>query len=113
MTNEQIIADIATSVYGEDAVRGMIEKGIELPIHTVAGWKARGPYKIKKGEHGIETRLWKLRKNKGGKIKVNEDNGKDAEQIDMNRNFYLTKAFLFRADQVELITEKRFIPRSA
>ena len=59
MTNEQIIQEIAIQVYGEDAVMEMLEEGIEIPLHTVQGWASRGPYKIKKGEHGIEIRLWK------------------------------------------------------
>ena len=63
MTNEQIIADIAMTIYGEDAVIQMLEEGIEIPLHTVQGWAARGPYRVKKNEHGIECRLWKKRKN--------------------------------------------------
>ena len=50
-------------VYGEDTVMEMIQNGIEIPLHTLQGWASRGPYKIKKGEHGIETRLWKKKKS--------------------------------------------------
>ncbi len=70
MTNEQIIQEIAIQVYGEDAVMEMLEEGIEIPLHTVQGWASRGPYKIKKGEHGIETRLWKKRKRKDNEKKM-------------------------------------------
>ena len=53
MTNEQIIADIAMTIYGEDVVMEMLENGEEIPLHTVQGWASRGPYKIKKGERHI------------------------------------------------------------
>lgn len=95
MTNQQIIADIATTVYGEDAVVSMIENGEDIPIHTVKGWAARGPYRIKKGEHGLEARLWKKRKKKDNAEKDEESNGE----------FYLAKAFLFSRDQIEIIEE--------
>lgn len=49
MTNEQIIADIAATIYGEDAVTTMIENGEDIPLHTVKGWAARGPFRVKKG----------------------------------------------------------------
>ena len=97
MTNEQIIADIAMTIYGEDDVMEMLEKGEEIPLHTVQGWASRGPFKIKKGEHGIETRLWKK--------KIHKDKKDESDQTDpedyTNRDFYLCKSFLFRADQVE------------
>ena len=98
MTNEQIIADIATLIYGEEAVSAMIENGEDIPLHTVKGWEARGPYRIKKGEHGIETRLWKKRKKKNG-----SSDEEPSEEASLNRDFYMAKAFLFRKDQIELI----------
>lgn len=107
MTNEQIITEIAMQVYGEDTVMEMIQNGIEIPLHTLQGWASRGPYKIKKGEHGIETRLWKKKKKKGTKNEeVNENSNNDNEEISTNRDFYLCKSFLFRHDQVELVKEK-------
>ena len=99
MTNEQIIADVATTVYGEDAVMQMIEDGIEIPLHTVKGWSTRGPYRVKKGEHGIETRLWKKKTKKDMKEEENEE-------AEKRRGFYLAKSYLFRADQVERIKEE-------
>ena len=101
MTNEQIIADIAMTIYGEDAVMEMLENGEEIPLHTVQGWASRGPYKVKKGEHGLECRLWKKKKRKDG-----DDESKDDEEnqtIPTNRDFYLCKSFLFRADQIERV----------
>ena len=41
------------------AIERMIENGEDIPLHTVKGWAARGPFRVKKGEHGLETRLWK------------------------------------------------------
>lgn len=103
MTNEQIIADIAMTIYGEDAVMEMLENGEEIPLHTVQGWASRGPYKVKKGEHGLECRLWKKKKNK----KSDEDPGDTNNEVDKdnlsNRSFCLCKSYLFRADQVEII----------
>ncbi len=95
VTNEQIIADIALSIYGEDAVTTMLKKGEDIPLHTLKGWMARGNYKVKKGEHGIETRLWKKRKKR--------ENAETDEESD--GEFYLTKAFLFRKDQIEIVKE--------
>ena len=96
MTNEQIIAEIAIQIYGEDAVMDMINRGIEIPLHTVQGWAVRGPYKIKKGEHGIETRLWKKKNRKNGE----NDNSENS----LKPEFCLCKAYLFCAEQVEKIT---------
>lgn len=101
MTNEQIIADIASSIYGEDVVMSMLENGEDIPLHTVKGWAARGPFRVKKGEHGLETRLWKKKKNKDPED--SSDEGTTEESV--NKDFYMAKAFLFRADQVEVVTE--------
>lgn len=92
------------TIYGEDAVMEMLENGEEIPLHTVQGWASRGPYKVKKGEHGLECRLWKKKKRKAG----DDDESKDEEENEMistNRDFYLCKSFLFRADQVEKATK--------
>ena len=102
MTNEQIIADIAASIYGVDTVMAMLENGKDIPLHTLKGWAARGPYRIKKGEHGIETKLWKRRKRKDNGTSTDEN--EPAEEA-TNKDFYLAKAFLFRADQIEIIVD--------
>ena len=96
MNNEKIIEEIAMTIYGEDTVRQMIERGEEIPLHTVKGWAARGPYRVKKGEHGLETRLWKRRKGR-----TQEDGEEPKEGEADNKGFYLCKAFLFSAEQVE------------
>ncbi len=97
MNNEKIIEEIAMTIYGEDAVRQMLERGEEIPLHTVKGWAARGPYRVKKGEHGIETRLWKRKKGKS----IGEEGEDSPEDETNNQGFYLCKSFLFRDDQVE------------
>ena len=88
MTNEQIIAEIAASIYGPDEIANMIKDGGEIPLHTALGWRLRGPYKVKEGEKGIETKLWKRRKSSS------------EEQKDL---FYLSKAYLFRREQMEIV----------
>ncbi len=102
MTNDQIIADIAVTIYGEDAVTTMLEHGEDIPLHTIKGWAARGPFRIKKGEHGLETRLWKKRKRKDKDISSDDE---ETTEEASNRDFYMVKAFLFRADQVERVAE--------
>lgn len=94
MTNQQIIEDIAVNLYGFDAVCQMIEYEGEIPLHTALGWRARGPYRVKKGEKGIETRLWKKRRASGP--------GSD-DQEGQKAEFYLSKAYLFGKEQVEII----------
>lgn len=103
MTNEQIIEEIAKQIYGEEAVMQMIDEGIEIPLHTVQGWNLRGKYKVKKGEHGIETRLWRKRKKKKAEPEDDEKADSNTSDPDQKKDFYMCKAFLFRADQVELI----------
>ena len=100
MTNEQIIADIAAAIYGEDEVMSMIENGEDIPLHTVKGWAARGPFRVKKGEHGLETRLWKKRKKK-----EKDDSTEENTEESSNKDFYMAKAFLFRRDQIEVVSE--------
>ena len=58
MTNEQIIVNIAMTVYGEDAVMEMLENGEEIPLHTVQGWASRGPYKVKKGAAAVAAPIF-------------------------------------------------------
>lgn len=93
-----LAVDIAVTIYGEEAVIQMLEDGIEIPLHTVQGWAARGPYRVKKNEHGLECRLWKK------KTSTSESTEADKfEDEPTNRDFYLCKSFLFRADQVEKV----------
>lgn len=98
MTNEQIIADVAISsgIYTEEEINTFIENGVEIPLHTFKGWTSRGNFRIKAGEHGIETKLWKRRKKTDNdKVDGNEESNKG--------DFYLAKAFLFTENQVELV----------
>lgn len=101
MTNEQIIADIAVSLYGEAAVERMMEELGEIPLHTAIVWRSRG-FLIKNNERGIETKLWKRRKYKNSN---KETDSADIEEIPANRVFYLCKAYLFNSSQVVKINE--------
>ena len=92
MTNEQIIIEAAILIYGREAVMEMIASGADIPLHTISGWRSRGNYKVKKGEKGHQTKLWKKRK-------VNSEAGDPCEQ------FYMAKAFLFSGEQVELVED--------
>lgn len=98
MTNQQIIASVAVEkgIYTAQEIEEMCEAGRDIPLHTLQGWHAR-KYRVKKGEHGIETRLWK---KKSGKNATDQDEEESVSPADQ-RNFYLTKAYLFTADQVE------------
>lgn len=70
-----------------------ITRGISEDMHTFARWKELG-YKVRKGEHGIETRLWKYSKGKS-----NEDAN---EETDIKHGrCYMAKAYLFKRSQVE------------
>ena len=102
MTNEKIIEEIAIKIYGEDTVINMQEIGMEIPLHTIQGWAQRGPYRVKKGEHGIECRLWKKRKRKAASGSEAQADGEPTG----NQDFYLCKSYLFRGDQVELTGDK-------
>ena len=90
MNNEQIIAHIAieSGYLTPERVEELINDGQEIPLHTLQGWAHRG-FDIKKGEHGIEARIWRKR----------DKNKKEDNEVE-NRDFYLTKAFLFTADQI-------------
>ena len=94
MNNEQIIANIAieSGYLTPERVEELINDGQEIPLHTLKGWAHRG-FNIKEGEHGIEARIWRKRKKN-----KNDDQDKADSEVE-NRDFYLTKAFLFTADQ--------------
>ncbi len=98
MNNEEIIAGVALAAFGEDYVNEYLQNGQEIPLHTVQGWKARiGDCYVRKGEHGLETRLWKKRKKKGGGEEEEEAQG---GELELKKDFYLAKSYLFRQDQM-------------
>ena len=94
MTNEEIIAEVAVNMYGEEVVERMIEEQGEIPLHTLKVWSQKG-YNVRKGVHGIETRLWKKRKKKD-EASTEEDSAEEQKKGD----FYLAKAYLFSPDQL-------------
>ncbi len=109
MNNEQIIQQIAAQIYGEDKVAEMLLSGQEIPLHTLKGWNQRKcrtgyRYKVKKGEHGIECRLWKKKKKKDKDQTENTENNEDKPD---NRDFYLCKSFLFAENQVEEVKQEK------
>lgn len=99
MTNEEIIEReaILNGIMTEEDIMLLRSSGLDIPLHTIKGWKERGNYRIKKGEHGIETKLWKKRKRrKTTEIKENE------VKIQEPGEFYLAKSYLYTSNQVEL-----------
>lgn len=101
MTNTEIIIKevIENELYTEKQVEEFISKGCCVPVHTYAEWKSIG-CQVSKGEKAkIITKLWKFtdKKKKGEKIDDNEE-----EQKAYN-HYYLAKAFLFDASQVEVM----------
>lgn len=93
MTNEEIIAGAAITIFGKCAVEKMLEDGMEIPLHTAQGWAKRGPYRVKEGESGMLCKLWKKRK------------GKDCSEDINSSDFYLCKSYLFSEEQMELLSE--------
>ena len=103
MTNEQSIYEIAVQLFGEEAVEQMLEEYGEIPLHTMQGWALRGNYRVKKGEHGLECRLWKKKKRQRAEQESADTKIENDEENPNNRDFYLCKSYLFRADQVEVV----------
>ena len=91
MTNNEII------------MQEMVTRNITEEIHTFQMWKSLG-YKVKQGEHGIETRLWKFNpKNKEQNKEDLPENTDEETKQKYNNGFYLAKAYLFTRSQVEKI----------
>ena len=107
MNNDEIIANVAISkgLLTPGEINDLLEAGKEIPLHTFRGWVAAGKregvtYRIKKGEHGIETKLWKKQMTK-----KNKSDTEDPAAGDTKDEFYLAKAYLFWKDQVEEMVE--------
>ena len=102
MTNSQIIINesIANGLYTKEEVENILASGHMIPVHTFQTWKNAG-YIVKRGEHArITTRLWKYT----NKSKKNKDVDANTDGTE-NDHYYLAKAFLFTADQVEKINK--------
>ena len=100
MTNTEIIINeaLANGLYTEEQIENILASGHMIPLHTFKVWKDNG-YIVKKGEHArITTRLWKFT----SKAKKSEEADENTEGTE-NNHYYLAKAFLFTADQVEKI----------
>lgn len=87
MKNLEIIANAAVRIgllTAEEAQK-RVEKGEEIPMHTLQGWKLRGDYVVKENASPVEVRLWKK-----------QDDGR----------FYLAKAYLYSEEQVQKVNVK-------
>lgn len=84
MNNKQFIAAAAVhcGMLTETEAQSYLDQDKEIALHTIAGWRSRQPCKVKDGEEGIETKLWKKKEDGTG--------------------FYLTKAVLYREEQLEV-----------
>jgi hypothetical protein len=81
----------------------MATRNITEEVHTFQMWKHLG-FKVKKNEHGIETRLWKYNpKNKKQNKEELPENADEETKKKYNSGFYLAKAYLFTRSQVEKI----------
>lgn len=103
MCNEELIiqAALAEGKWTEEEIEEILATEGELPWHTLQGWVERGKrvgkrYQIKKGEHGTLVNLWK----KKGDKKVKEDEEVKEGEVELTRNFYMCKAYLFTRDQI-------------
>ena len=95
MSNEQILFNFACKQMGEEKATFFLEQDGEVPYHTYEGWKARHKC-VRKGEKGIPISLWRH------KTRKQIDEVEQVEESDeMNNEFYLAKAFIFSASQVE------------
>ena len=96
MTNEEIIYRASIDLVKEGKLK-TVETPLGTmpePIHTFAGWKARG-YSVKKGEHSeIKLTIWKC---KPKEIEV------DGETKEVPKMFSRVASF-FTAEQVEPMT---------
>lgn len=88
MTNMEIIMEV------------MATQNIDEELNTFSRWKSLG-YRVKSGEHGIETRLWKKTKRKN-EAPADSDEETKKKYSD---GFYLAKSYLFKKSQVEKIQE--------
>ena len=88
---------LSHGLYTEEEIQDYLMQGEEIPLHTFAVWKSKG-LAPKKGEHGIETKLWKKRQKK----EHSEDTAESTDQTESlsKGEYYLTKAYLFNRDQV-------------
>lgn len=100
MTNEEIIFDVACQQIGEEKATFFLEQDGEVPFHTYEGWKRRGKY-VRRGEKGIETRLWQKKKQKEKDSKEDENDESKNE-----KGFVLVKAYVFSIDQVETMKNR-------
>ena len=88
-SNQTIIIEegIKNGIFSETEADLMMINGQDIPLHTYSGWVELGKAP-RKGEHGIQTRLWKK------------------TQKEDQEMYVLVKSFLFSEAQVEDINEE-------
>ena len=106
MTNAEIICNeaIASGFYTKEEVEELLSEGLMPEMHTYAIWKTQFNMVPRAGQHGWECRLWR-RKNKKDDIEEQQE----ASEVDKNKDFYLTKSFLFHISQVEELKESKAV----
>lgn len=104
MNNAEIICNeaIASGFYTQEEVEELLSEGLMPEMHTFAVWKSQFNMVPRVGQHGWECRLWR-RKNKKDDIEEQQE----ASEKDKNKDFYLTKSFLFHISQVEKIKDTK------
>ena len=99
MIETQKLAEEGKLKYTGNVFKALNTAGEEIevkevePIHTFAGWKARG-YKVVKGQHSdIKFPIWHYKKNKPKDM--------DEEEAVEKGYCYMKTASWFKSDQVE------------
>ena len=79
--NQEIIADAAVKagILTAEEAKLRLDRGEDIPLHTISGWKLRSDCSVKEGEEPMEVKLWK--KNEDGR-------------------FYLAKSYLYMESQM-------------
>lgn len=104
MNNTEIIAKeaVASGFFTEDEVLHLQAEGEDIPFHTFSIWKNQFNMVPRAGQRGWECRLWRRKTKKND---INEQ--QEASEEDKNKDFYLTKSFLFHISQVEIIKDSK------
>lgn len=99
MTNLEIVAieAVENKIYTKEEIESILEKGMDLGLHTYQEWKRLG-YQVQKGSKALfKTKIWKPRKA--------EDKEKDELTIEIKKtNFIKVNASFFGIDQVQKIS---------
>ena len=81
---------VAAGWYTQQQIDAFVAAGTTAPVHTASYWASIG-YHVKKGEHGLKSKLWVPKKGAGEK-----------EGVENRGTFMLKTTYLFNFDQVAL-----------